>query len=200
MFLLKEGQLSVRQTHAGQVLLIGRDLNYTLCSPMHTEERAKNEIILLAQNGALYPAKPKGEEIVHSDQQFLHLLPLVGVPNELTFGQKWKSGIGRVKPFENCPTEYEVSGFADVAGRKTVDIRFRGSIPNTAQLPGVNFQKPGKDASMINEHTGNAYFDLETGLLVRQEVEMLSVCREKEFMDKNGLEIKAHYVVQLFQA
>lgn len=200
MFLVKEGKLSVHQTRAGQIVLTGRDTNFSICSPIHTEERPKNEIILRTQNGVLYPAVPKGESSVHSDHQFLHLLPLAGVPQELAVGKKWKSNTGRVKPFERCPTEYAVAGFAEVAGRKTVNIRFKGSIPNIARLPGVNSQKPDKDANMTNEHEGNAYFDLETGLLIRQEVEMVSVCRGNEFPDKNGLTIKAQFSIQLFHA
>jgi len=200
MFLLKEGQLAVNQTNKGQIVFSGRDTNFSLHSPYHTEKRPNNETILLVRDGALRLAEPKGEIIAHSDQQFLHLLALPGIPKEMTVGQKWNSTTGRVKPFENCPTEYEVAGFAEVAGRKAVDIRFKGSIPNVAQLPGVNFHQPDKEASMSNAHEGNAYFDLETGLLVRQEVSMTTTCHDNEFVGKDGLTVKANYIVQLFHA
>jgi len=200
IFLLKEGILAVNQTNSGQVVLTGGDTNSVICSPTHTEKRVKTEIILLGQNGALYPAAPKnGQNTAPPDEQFSHILPLTGAPKELTIGQKWKSDIGRVKPFEQCPTEYEVAGFTNVVGRKTINIRFEGSIPNVAHLRGVNSQPPGKDTSMINTNQGNAYFDLETGLLVRQEVSMTTVYRGQEFANKNGLTVKAHFAVQFFQ-
>jgi len=201
VFLMKEGILSVNQTHAGQIVLTGRDTNFSICSPTHTEERPQNEILLLAKDGNLYPATPKNDKItVSSDEQFSHLLPLIDAPKKLTIGQKWKSNIGRIKPFEDCPTEYEVACFAEVAGRKTIHIRFEGNTPNVAHLSGGNSQKLDKDTSMTNTHQGNAYFDLGTGLLVRQETSMTTVYRSREFASQNGLTVNAQFAIQFFHA
>jgi len=200
MFLAREGNFSANQTNRGQIVLTGRDTIAILCSPLNMAERPRSEMILLVRDGELRMAEPKGEVIVHHDQQFSHLLSLAGGPQELAVGKKWKSNTGRIKPFEHCPTEYEVAGFAEVVGRQTVNIRFEGSIPNVAQLPGVNLQKPDKDASMTNEHEGNAYFDLETGLLIRQETTMSTTVRSKEIATRNGdsMTVKADSIIQFF--
>jgi len=201
VFLMKEGVLSVNKTHAGQIVLTGRDTNFSICSPTHTEERPQNEIVLLAEDGNLYPATPKNSTMtVPPDEQFSHLLPLIGAPKKLTICQKWKSNIGRVKPFEDCPTEYEVVGFAEVDGRKTIHIRFEGHTPNVAHLPGGNSQKLDKDTNMTNTHQGSTYFDLETGLLVRQETSMTTVYHSREFASQNGLTVNAQFSIQFFHA
>lgn len=202
MFLSKEGSIAVHQTNKGQVVLSGGDQHADIVSPVHTEEREKNEILLLVRDGVLRQAEPKGAKIVQPDTQFLHLLSLPGVPKELPIGTKWKSNSGRVKPFQNCPTEYVIAGFAEVAGRKTAQIHFKGNIPNIARLPGVHFGETDKSATMTNTHEGKAWFDLESGFLVRQETKMTTVCRAKELATRNGdsLTIRADYIVQLFPA
>jgi hypothetical protein len=53
---------------------------------------------------------------------------------------------------------------------------------------------------MTNTNHGNAYFDLETGLLVRQETSMTTVYRDQEFASQNDLTVKAHFAVQFFHA
>ncbi len=196
-FTVREGWIYVDKTPSDQTVILGGDERFCVCSPRYTDERDTAEFALLLQDGKLLPAKEKGTPAdSNRDTQFQHLLALQDVPNELKIGTKWQSRSGRLKPFD-FPTSYEVVGFAEIAGRKTVDIRFSAQIPNVAGLPGVNKKQPGKGESMTNTHSGHAYFDLETGLLVRQEVEMTSTVTGIHGMDK-GLSVAGKVFVQLF--
>jgi len=203
-FHLREGKFTFHKTNQGQIVLAGGDQNSVICHPSKTDERPKSTISLLVRDKELRLAKPKGKPAPdHLDMQFVYLLTLQGVPQgELTVGRKWKGTTGRLKPFAGYPTQYEIAGFAEIAGRKTVNVQFSGSVPNLAQSPGVNAEKPPKDATMTNTHQGNAYFDLETGCLVRQEMEMTTVTGGMQgYVAKDGSKdfvIKANTVIQLF--
>ena len=203
-FLLREGELFVEKTDKGQVVFAGGDTISKIHYPTSVEERDVKKITLLADKGKLQLARLKGTQSTsYPDTQFLNLLTMNDLPKgELSVGKKWKSNIGRIKPFDGYTTSYEVDGFAEVLGRKTVQIRFAGDIPNLAHRPGVNAEKLDKNATMTNKHQGKAYFDLETGLLVRQEIEMTTTSGGiQEYVARDGskeLVIKANIIVQLF--
>ncbi len=203
MFLAREGTLLAHRTNPGQTILTTNDTHFMVCSPRQTDERDKTGCFLLVDNDKLQLAQPKHQTPGTVDRQLVHLLSLPGLPEELAVGKKWKSGAGRVKPFTGYSTDYEIAGFAEVASRRTVQVRFAANIPNLAQMPGMNAQKPDKDMSVTNTHKGNAWFDLATGFLVRQEIEMTTVCRGKEIVTRdksNAMTIKTDYVVQLARA
>lgn len=204
VFHLREGNFTFHKTNQGQIVLAGGDQNAVICHPNKMDERPKSTISMLVRDKELRLAKPKGKTTpAHLDMQFVYLLTLPGVPQgELTIGRKWKGTTGRLKPFAGYSTQYEIAGFAEIAGRKTVNVQFTGSVPNIAQLPGVNAEKPPKDATMTNTHHGNAYFDLETGCLVRQEMEMTTVAGGMQgYVAKDGTKdfvIQAKTIIQLF--
>jgi hypothetical protein len=196
-FVIREGWGYIDTTPSGQTVILGGDDRSCVCSPSYADERDVAEFALLLHEGKLVPAKEKGTQAnPKRDTQFQHLLALKDVPNELALGTKWQSTSGRMKPFA-FKTDYEVAGFAEIAGRKTVDIRFSANIPNLAGLPGVSKRKPQKGETMTNSHSGHAYFDLETGLLVRQEVEMTSTVAGVKGMNK-ALSVDAKFFIQLF--
>ena len=197
-FVVREGWISVEKTPSAQTVILGGDEISKICSPQWTDERDTAEFALLLHDGKLVPAKQKGTKAdPKRDTQFQHLLVLKGVPSgELKIGRRWQAASGRVLPF-TYKTEYEVAGYADVGGRKTIDIRFSGSIPNMAGKSGVNKKRSEKGETMTNSHKGHAWFDLETGLLVRQEVEMTSTCTGIKGLDKS-LSVDAKFFVQLF--
>lgn len=82
-------------------------------------------------------------------------------------------------------------------GRRTVNIAFSGLIPNMANLPGFSNAKQTPGVVIRNEHRGNAWFDLETGFLVRQEAELTS----DSFMAESAppMTVRSKFIVQLFQ-
>lgn len=197
VFLAREGTIQIRRNNSGQTVLTGGDSLFSVISPLQTDEKPKTGISLLADAQGVHLARPKNKTVSGLDMQFCHLLTLPGVPKELETGRKWKSNAGRLKPFGGYSTSYEIAGFAEVANRRTVQVRFEASIPNLAQHRDINADK---DASMTNKHKGNAWFDLETGLLVRQELEMTTTCRGKELATRdksNTMTIKSDCVVQL---
>lgn len=197
-FVIREGWVAVDKTQADQTIIHGGDEISKICTATWTEDRNPGRFALMLHDGKLLPAKEKGTKADPGrDTQFEHLLSLRGVPNkDLNVGTRWKADSGRITPFK-YQTDYEVAGFAEIAGRKTVDIRFSANIPNLAGRPGVNKKAAEKGETMTNTHNGHAYFDLETGLLVRQEVEMTSTCTGIKGVDK-ALAVNAKFYVQLF--
>ncbi|MGL6194358.1 MAG: hypothetical protein ACRC2T_06000, partial [Thermoguttaceae bacterium] len=105
-------------------------------------------------------------------------------------GTKWTATSGRVLPFTGYKTEYEVVGFAEVANRKTVNVKFTGAVPNVISVSGQ---------SLTNTHSGNAYFDIDTGLLVRQETE-LTPTSKGVVPELSDLTAKGRFVLQFFVA
>lgn len=170
VFLVRDGKLFVDQTTKGQIVITGGDSRFNIYMPTETDERQGQQVTIIVRDGQLFPAKPKETtKAAPRDIQLSHLLALQNLPGkELTVGMKWKSDAGRAKPFVGFTTDYEVAGFAEIMGRKTVNIAFSGVIPRLDGLPGVD-PKSSKNITVASEHTGNAWFALETGLLVRQE-------------------------------
>ena len=199
-FSVRKGQIYLGPTPKNQMVVVGGDEIARYCNHRGFEERNGQEVMLLVQDGKILPAKAKGTSIgPNRDRQLENLLALALPNTELKVGTKWTGSKGRVLPFTGYRTDYEIIGFAEVGGIKTVNIRFSGTTQNVAQLPGVNSQEVNKDQSMTNKHEGNAYFDLETGLLVRQETEMQPKCTglPGDIKDFSG---RVKMVVQMFHA
>jgi hypothetical protein len=203
LFFVREGILHFDRMNNGQVIVTGGDSMCHVIAPSGKEEKQTKSVTLLVENGTLHSAKPKGTIIPENyDWQLLHLLAL-NMPNqELNVGMNWKGNIGRIKPFVGYSTQYEILGFADVGGHKTVNIVFSGNVPNIATMSGINEQKPEKNAIFSNQHRGNCYFDLETGFLVRQEIEMESlnggVKGYKGKDDSDSITIKSQFIIQIY--
>lgn len=198
-FYVREGRLAVQQTDRKQTILYGGDDVAKFFFPTSCVERNRNAVTLLAQDGRLYQARAKGQVSTASrDSQLSNLLTLAQLPNkELRVGTKWATNIGRVRPFHGIKTNYEIVCFSEIAGRKTVNVRFNGAIANAATLPGVREDRAGSGEVMKNTHSGNAWFDLETGLLTRQETEMVTELKGVPGLDK-PLTVTGNFVVQLF--
>lgn len=198
VFAVREGRIGVGKTLSDQTVIYGEDEFFKICSPKWTDERSPADFALLLQDGKLIPAKEKGTvDSSNRDTQFDDLLALNGIPTgELALGRKWKSGFGRIKPFKYT-TNYEIAGFAEIDRRKTVNIRFHADIPNLAS--GISSLKLEKGQTLTNTHSGNAWFDLDTGLLVRQEVDLKSVGTKVDGTD-NDLSVEGKFIVQLYTA
>lgn len=193
-YLIREGWIGVSKTQSDQIVVHGGDETSKVCSPRWTDPRDPAEFSLLVQDGKLVPAKEKGTKATEKrDTQFENILSLASLPQgELSAGRKWKGESGRVKPFRYA-TNYEIVGFAEIDHRKTVQVRFDATIPNLAQ--GVTKIKLEKNQSLTNRHSGHAWFELESGLLVRQELDMTSTCTNVRDKD---LTVQSKFIVQLF--
>lgn len=211
-FFVRDGMVSFGRTDKGQHFIYGGDSRADLYTPTVHENRPLHEVSLLVRDHRIAPARMKGVTASHQrDWHFFNLLTLKDFPHkELKPGLKWKSGQGRIKPYGAYTTHCEVAGFSEVGNHKTVDIAFSGKLPNLVGMPGLNVQKLSPGSSITNEHRGHAWFDLETGLLVRQEVEMETLCstslpqRRRGNGRRQGEEntfsalIKSNHVMQLF--
>ena len=179
LFYAREGNLFVAKTATDQTVILGRDLRRNVFYPTVTGERPEKNVAALLKNGRLVCAREKGmsADSFH-DIQLPNLLSLQGYPkSNLTVGTKWKSGTGRIKPFSGYQTNYEIVGFAEISGRETVDVGFTADISDFAAMPSV-VEKPTNSKVKVQVlQRGNAWFDLETGLLVRQEVSIKSICK-----------------------
>lgn len=198
-FYVREGRFAVQRTDRDQTILFGGDDVAKICRPTLLEERERNAILLLAQDGRLHQAAAKGSAAARfRDSQMFNLLTLKNAPQgDLKVGMKWKADSGRVKPFGGVKTNYEIVGFSEIVGRKTVSVKFTGNIANAATFAGVREDKIEKDETMSNVHSGNAWFDLETGLLVRQETKMVSESKGVTGID-GPLAVSSNLVIQLF--
>lgn len=204
-FLVREGKILFDQTNKGQTIITGGDTVFRICSPTNTEERPGHRLTLLVQDGRLRPAKPKGEADMLPENQLQHLLPLESLPvqQDLRVGTRWSDDVGRLLPFNGVRTDYEVVGFSEVDDRKTAHIRFSGEIPNLAALPNATDLPPDKNVVVSIAHHGDAWFDLETGFLVRQELDtkttMTGVKGYQAADGSESLSVTAKTVVQLFR-
>ena len=216
MFAVRDGNIFIEQNDHQQTYIYGGDSQFKLYSPTVIEDRSALEIALLAKENEIVPARMKGVTSTHQkDWLFYHQLTLKGFPHkEFKSGMKWTSKHCRIKPFGGFETSYEVTGFSKIGERNTVDIAFSGKIPNLVGMAGLTTQKLNPGDTTTNEHQGHAWFDLETGLLVRQVVEMETRCssnapnrrrhnrndskqNEGDTTTKSML-IKSNYVTQLF--
>lgn len=198
-FQIREGQLFIDKTPKDQIVITGGDTVYQSFSPTSVNDQSKHDVILLVQDGRLSAAKTKDTKTEgHRGLLFSHLLAMQSLPaKELALGSKWTGKIGRIHPFRKYTTHYEVVGFAEVGERKTVNIRFTATIPNLLDLPGISTEKSTK-TKIKSQHRGNAFFDLETGFLVRQETEMTSKTSGVPGFGANELVTTTKFIVQLF--
>ena len=200
-FFIRQGNLQVFKTLKSQILVHGGDDVFKSYSPTAIYERDKNEVTLLAHDGKLSAAKVKGTETTnYRDLQFSNLLALQSPPSSpLAIGTKWMGKIGRIHPFTKFTTNYEVAGFSQIAGRKTIDIRFSAHIPNLLKLPGVAEEAVPEKCVVRCEQEGHAWFDLESGFLVRQEAEMASTVTGIPDAGKNEFLTNTKILIQLFE-
>lgn len=178
VFAVREGELFVGSNNSHQNYIYGGDSLFRLYAPTVCDERPVHETALLVKENGLVPTRRKGAAAIHQrDWHFYHQLTLLGFPNAVFKpGMKWDSKHCRIKPFGGFTTSYEVAGFSKIGECDTVDVAFSGTIPNLVGMAGLTDQKLNPDASATNEHRGHAWFDLETGILIRQEVEMETLC------------------------
>ena len=198
IFSIRQGRIGVAKTQSDQTVILGADELFRICSPRGTDEREPAEFALMLRDGKLFPAKRKGTEAdPNRDTQFEHLLALAGLPSgALSVGTKWKAAFGRTKPFRFA-TNYEVAGFAEIDGRQTVQVRFDAKVPHATMLGSMKEVRFGKGETVTHSHSGNAWFDLENGLLVRQELEQTSTRAKIQGTDKD-LTTNATFILQLF--
>lgn len=197
-FSVRKGTIGVAKTQSDQTVLLGGDELFKVCSSRDTDDRQPGEFALMLKDGKLFPAKEKGTQAdPNRDTQFEHLLALAGLPpGELSVGKKWKAEIGRTKPFR-FSTNYEIAGFAEIDRRRTVDVRFDANVPHSAMLGSLKAVKFDKGEKVTHSHSGNAWFDLETGLLVRQELDAISTRSNIKGTEKD-LTVTSKLILQLF--
>lgn len=175
-FFVNEGRFAVHRNHHDQIVLSGNENSCQVYAPQGTEEHEPDAIMILLKDGELRLARPRGLPLTHTrDLQLPHLLSLLKPPKgEWHVGKKWNGPLGRIRPFTGYSTAYEVVGFSEIEQIRTVKIAFTAHVPNVIGKPGVNSDTPARGATMTNTHHGHAWFDLETGLLVRQEADLES--------------------------
>ena len=204
-FLLREGNLFFTRTNKGQEVFTGGDSLSQVCTAVYTNDRRASEIAVLFKENRLIPAKANGRPAPGVfDTQFERLLFLQSQPKALSIGNRWNEKGGRVKPFEGFSTDYEIAGFSEIGRQKTVEVQFSAKMPNIAGRSGITSRKMESGEVLKNEHHGHAWFDTETGMLVRQEIDMDIACGHPGTASKNKdgdklLHIKANATIQLFQ-
>ncbi|MGL6193798.1 MAG: hypothetical protein ACRC2T_03140 [Thermoguttaceae bacterium] len=199
-FFVREGLLGVHRTDRNQTVINGGDTVSKFRMPLSEEEHENNQVLLLCENSVLYPARQTGTNSTRFEKHFLNLLSLRGLlTKRFSVGSTWKSMTGRVKPFNGYETDYEIAGYSEIVGRKAVNVKFSARIKDVAQLPGFSAPDSQKNESIQNSHFGNAWFDLETGMLVRQETTMRT--EAENFADLNKpIVVETNCITQLWNA
>lgn len=202
-FHVREGRLFIGKTPGGKNLIGGGDLISQVCSPVGKAECTLLTSALLCENGNIRLARPKGKTTSPLADITMRQLLTLNIPKskELSPGVSWRDDSGRIKPFGGYSTEYKVAGFAEIAGRKTVEIEFSGTMKRSAELPDKNTS--GKDPVVTNTHRGHAWFDIENGFLVRQESElecaMSGIAGYKAKDGSDRIAVKLESTLQIFQ-
>lgn len=200
VFHVKEGALSVAQAPNKQLVFLGKDDFSRNFFPTNTEELPPCEITALVQDGRIYPAQEKDSKPeTPQDTLFPNILTLQDTQEkELTVGTRWTSNFGRIKPFRGYLTNYEILGISKILSRKAVQVKFDAEIPNLAAIRTLHPEKTGKNENTQQKHNGNAWFDLETGLLIRQEAEIRTEIHNVPGSDR-PITICTKFTIQLFR-
>ncbi len=195
-FFVREGMIATNKTPSGKTVLRGGDESSYYGSPRGKADIEKHTVALLIKENEFYPAKVTGQKPdPYFDFHLQNLLSLQGIPSrELTPGARWTNEKGRVFPFA-FKTDYKVEGCALVGEVETIHLSFSGKTPDLAQYAEPAAIMDGQ--TMICEHTGDAYFSLATGMLVRQELHSTIHVTGKNVKPSDPA--KSSIVLQLFE-
>lgn len=201
LFYATEGMIETGRTTEGHPLIAGSDTISREFYPYDSTERPLQDFLLLLKKDCLVQVSLKEEKKkTPVNRSFVHLLSMNNVFPYIKTGLSATDEIGRIRPFKGVKTRYTILGFDKVAERETVHIGFDAKNYDLQKLAG----EPGFDQKVKTSqyHRGDAWFDLETGLLVRQVADCHSVVTgdlgdghtsKKSVSDFHGL-----YTIQLF--
>lgn len=170
-------------------------------SPFGAHDLTLVKILLQVGENVLFVAKENGKEPKDTlSQTAPYLFSIREVPNDLKLSSRWTSQFGRMYPYQGFETYYEAAGFNDVLGNKTIRIHFSGMIDDLAKFRSEVDMAQINLNSYTQKFEGNVYLDIQTGLLVRQDVEWLQ-CLDGDFcapvLPSGKYNIKFRQITQL---
>lgn len=201
LFYATEGVIETGRTTEGYPLIAGSDTFSREFYPYDSMERPLQDFLLLLKNDRLVQVSLKEENKKGpANRSFVHLLGMNNVFPHIKAGLSTIIDTGRIRPFKGIRTHYTILGFDKMAELETVHIGFDAKNYNLQKLAG----EPGIDPMMKTSqyHHGDAWFDLKTGLLVRQVVDCHSVVTGDlgdDRINKNSVnDFHGLYTIQLF--
>lgn len=172
VFQVSEGTIECGKTIEGIPLLVGEDIISKEYCPFDSSDNELYDFFLLFQKNRFVQVVPKKQSKAGKmNKSFVHLLAMQDKFPKAKQGDSCRSSEARIKPFKGINTDYRVAGFDKIGERSTIRIHFE------AKGYDVNRLTTGEEKCKFqvkNSHSGDAWFDLETGLMIRQSTEILA--------------------------
>ena len=171
MFSVTEGEFATTATQEGSILLSGKDSLSKKYFPFDSSDRDLKNFMLMVRDNKLVQVTPKSaKQTEPRNRGFVHLFALPGATRKLALNQQFTADEGRIRPFKGIRTSYSIAGFDRLNQRETVRVHFEAQ-----NYTAIGKGQSDQDFKTKEYHTGDAWFDLTTGLLVRQVVDFHSV-------------------------
>lgn len=197
VFYLSEGSMNTFLTKEGEIMISGKDRNRIEYWPVETVNLPQQEFTLWLKNGKLVQVRNKNEKgEKYLERSFVHQLAMNDLFPVVHIGRTAQKPVSRILPFNGRSTEYTACDYEILDQHKTIRFRFHTRVLDFSGLFNESRPNDPKQKSMVNHfEKGNAWFDIETGLLVAQQMEighyMLSSAREytKHFLAKSTIKL-----------
>lgn len=193
MLCVAEGKIHPERTRDGATLLVGWDTKNVELFPQSFLERSPREFCLLVRENKFVQVEKKNEPPIRTQERnFVHLLSLVEFFPQVKPGLTRVGERGRFNPCVPSKTNYLVNGFDRVNGRDCVRIHFERDATDRKN-------KTAPDNMVLEENEkGNAWFDIQTGLLTRQMAEISMKINQDVMGGKIPMEeIFSSYCIQI---
>lgn len=174
VFYLSEGSINTFLTQEEEMIISGRDCRRTEFWPFEKITHPEQEFMIWIKNGKLVQvSNTHDKQKKYLEKSFVRLLAMNELFPEVTIGTTVKKGVGRLLPFNGRETIYTACGYEMVDQHKT--IRFKFKTKSCDYFDMLARKASGKsDDRMVTTRfeKGDAWFDIETGLLVLQQMKI----------------------------
>lgn len=174
VFYLSEGSINTYLTKEEETILIGKDRRRAEFWPLETIDHPQQEFTLWLKNGKLVQIRNTNESgKKHCERNLVRQLAMNDLFPEIKIGTKTTKDVARLLPFDHRPTEYIACGYERINQHKTIHFKFYTRTVDVSELYQSEKNKlPNSDCKINHAEKGDAWFDIETGLLVLQQMEI----------------------------
>ena len=201
LFSVVEGNFLATTTSDDNIILSGEDSLSKEYVPFDSCDRSLKTFLLLLKDNRLVQVTPKASNDKSKlNRGFVHLFAAPAClakakPNQPVFFNE-----GRLKPFTGMRTSYTIAGFDQVGEQDTVRVHFEAK--NYPAGRRENAKANDKTLKTREYHSGDSWFDLKTGLLVRQVIDFHSIVTgnlgDGKMNDKSVTDFHGIMTLQLF--
>lgn len=174
VFYLSEGSINSFLTKENETIISGKDWHRTEFWPFERINYPQQEFTLWVKNGQLVQIKNKKTvEKKYLERSFVRLLAMNEMFPQVTIGMTTKKDKSRLLPFHGQETHYTACGYEMLDHHKTIRFNFKTTTTDfcdriASSAPEISRPK----TSTVRVENGNAWYDIESGLLVMQQMEI----------------------------